>query len=492
MSDQRATKRERSLRFRRRIRQGKAVSPVVATLILILIAVAAAAALYLWLVNWQGGITKGIGSPGAQATLTIGGSTSVYPFDQLAVTQFQQNQTDVVISNNQGGSGAGMLAVCNGAVDIGAASFPVTPSGLVSSYGCSANVANTADVTTVAYDAVDVIVPLANTHGLLSISYDTVALIYADATVVAGGHPSLISTTTAYSAITMNNASLPTTPVIPIPGTVVAGTPSTYLLWDQIPAAVAGAVVNGVTQSAIAAPAEGTLNVVSCGASAPASFDTCYTLGGGAASSTCGWTVCAGGNAAITTLARSDASGTTQSFEARILDAGSSNSFASQATLNSAGSAGFNGCGSSNYISDCGFVATATASGNPAVVSGVAADANSIGYASDGVARSAGSVYLVPFTGVAQSIASDKAATGSPSFGGILPTTGSTGTIANGIKGPSTPSDYYIGYLGWRPFDLVTLTQATGESAAFLTFVLDPANNIALAGEAQEVSIYSV
>ena len=54
-----------------------------ATLILILIAVAAAAALYLWLVAWQGGVTSGIGSPGAQYTLRIGGSTSVYPFAQL-------------------------------------------------------------------------------------------------------------------------------------------------------------------------------------------------------------------------------------------------------------------------------------------------------------------------------------------------------------------------------------------------------------------------
>jgi len=65
MSDKRKM-RQRRQSFRRLHGEKKAVSPVVATLILILIAVAAAAALYLWLVAWQGGVTKGIGSPGAQ------------------------------------------------------------------------------------------------------------------------------------------------------------------------------------------------------------------------------------------------------------------------------------------------------------------------------------------------------------------------------------------------------------------------------------------
>ncbi|MCI4373195.1 MAG: hypothetical protein L3K02_06085, partial [Thermoplasmata archaeon] len=103
------------------------MSPVVATLILILIAVAAASALYLWLVTWQGSITGGIGNQHVQSTLTIGGSTSVYPFDQVAVSWFEQNETDVAVTDSQGGSGAGMLAVCNGADQVGAASFPENP-----------------------------------------------------------------------------------------------------------------------------------------------------------------------------------------------------------------------------------------------------------------------------------------------------------------------------------------------------------------------------
>ncbi|MCI4330821.1 MAG: substrate-binding domain-containing protein [Thermoplasmata archaeon] len=99
---------------------------MVATLILILVAVAAAAALYLWLSGWQAGITKGIGSPNAQYSITIGGSTTVYPFDQTIVPWFEQNNSNVVVSDNPGGSGAGILAVCAGQVDIGAASRAIT------------------------------------------------------------------------------------------------------------------------------------------------------------------------------------------------------------------------------------------------------------------------------------------------------------------------------------------------------------------------------
>ncbi len=466
--------------------ENRAVSPVVATLILILIAVAAAAALYLWLVGWQGTVTKGIGSPGAQPTLTIGGSTSVYPFDQLAVAQFEQNETDVVVSDNQGGSGAGMLAVCSGAVDLGAASFPVTADGLVTSYGCSSSVETTAQITTVAYDAVDVITSDSNTHGLLSINYDTLTLIYEDATVTQKGTPTMVTDTEDGG--------------LPIPSGIPNDTKN--LEWSEIPAAVGGYALGSVTENNTALDNNTTLSVKA---------DTGHTVSEGAlgdvvevntstgANSTetpCGFSICASGDAPIDTVDRSDASGTTQSFEARLIDADCPSAgcdganFASQSTLNSPGSAGFTGCGSNNYISDCGWVATTAASGNPAVVAAVAADANSIGYASDGIARAAGTVNLIPFVGVGQSPATDKAA--SDWYGGILPTTGSSGTIALGIKSSATPSDYTTGYLGWRPFELVSITPLTGEALAFVNFVTNPGNNANLAAEAQEVSIYSI
>jgi len=489
MNDKKARLRERRRSYRRQLRgENKAVSPVVATLILILIAVAAAAALYLWLVVWQGNITNGIGTQHAEPTLTIGGSTSVYPFDSLAVTQFQQNNSDVVISNNQGGSGAGMLAVCAGQVDLGAASFPVDVPTLMSTYNCPASDASTIVVTTVAYDAVDIIVPSANPHGVLSMNYDTLALIYEDATVAAGGHPTLLTTTEAGGV---------TIPATGIPKDAAG------LLWNQIPAAVGGATLN-LFEGVTATPITEQLGVVlatggvACGPTNVAANqnDICDATPATPSGTPCGFLVCAGslttGGNAIQTAGRSDASGTTQSFEARLIDAASSTAFATMSQLNSPGSAGFNGCGGTNYISDCGYVATVTGNGNPGVIASVAGNANEIGYASDGLARASGSgVGLVAFVGVGQS--ANQYMSADPTwYGGILPTTGGSGTIALGIQAPTKTSDYAGGYLGWRPFDIVSLTALTGVAQEFITFTMDPANNINLAAESQEVSVYSV
>jgi flagellin-like protein len=478
------TKRiERSQRFRR-LRRGenrqRAVSPVVATLILILIAVAAAAALYLWLVAWQGNITGGIGQPTAQYTVSIGGSTSVYPFDSLAVNQFEQNNSDVVISNNQGGTGAGMLAVCSGSVDIGTASSLETPAGLEASDGCPTS-ANTAPVVQIfAYDAVDVIVQNANPHGLVSISYDTLAYIYA--TQTPGGGALLVPNS-------INEAAFPTGYTT----TVTAGA----LAWDQIPAAV-----NGVTVGTTVETTTGVTVGASAATCSGAADDICET--GGA--TPCGWSVCAGGSgtflatASIDTIARSDASGTTQTFEARVLGATSPTAFDGTTSLLAASASftglGFSGCGSNNLISDCGYAATKTANGNPGVIAAVAGDGNAIGYASDGLARASTSGVTcqnVPTAkcGIGLQVPGQSAA--------VQPALGASGSIAGGIvnggfgtPGLTTTLSISASYGGARPFSYVTLGVATGEVQRFIQFVLDPANNIALASESAEVSIYSI
>ncbi|HYA70638.1 MAG TPA: substrate-binding domain-containing protein [Thermoplasmata archaeon] len=470
----------RRQRFRRRLRgEGKAVSPVVATLILILIAVAAAAALYLWLVAWQGGVTKGIGSPGAQYTVTIGGSTSVYPFDQVAVSYFEGNNSDVVIANNQGGTGAGMIAVCNGQVDIGASSTAQTVAGLQSNDGCPAST----QIQIVAYDAVDVITPVANVHGLVSINFDTLALVYADATVLSHGTPTLVPTTE-------NGQTIPTG--IPTPATVTTANP---LVWDQIPAVVLGATV-GTTTQALSAGVGGviTTDYTPCG-----SGDLC------AVSAThdtpCGFTVCAGGTAAgsaagdyaatIVTVARSDASGTTQTFEARLLDATSGTAFATTFS-----GIGFGGCGSNNLIADCGYTSTLTGNGNPGVISTVAGNPDAIGYASDGLARLSSSGVTC------QGIASNGCGVGLESVGqsaAVQPSLGSSGSIAIGTilggfgpAGQTTTKTIASAYGGARPFEYVTTSAPTGEVQRYINFVMQPGNNIAIASASDEVSYYSV
>jgi flagellin-like protein len=445
--------------YRRFQREQKAVSPVVATLILILIAVAAAAALYLWLVAWQGGVTGTVGQPAPQTTVTIGGSTSVYPFTQLAVTQFQQNQSDIAVSLQQGGSGAGMLSVCANNVDIGEASALETVTQLQESvasggYGCPQTPAPV--ITTVAYDAVDVIVATANAHGLVSVSADTLLTIYE---ANGGGHGAF--TGSAPAGYTFPQANGVTDAALTVASTGIA--------WETIPACVAATVTCGGAGN----PTEATVATVGAGVVCPAGGNQICATGAGA--SPCGWSVCAGGTVAapgtdvIQQWGRSDTSGTEQSFTARILGIGDS--------AGTTAGLGFSGCSPDGQLASCGINPTHLGNGNPGVITGVAGSADAIGFASDGLVRATGSgVNFVPLEAVGQTVA-------------VTPTTGSSGTIANGIlsAGPVTGQ-----YAGWRPFEYVTLGNPTGETERFIQFVLQPQNNQAFATESAEVSIYSI
>jgi len=58
---------------------------------------------------------------GSQASLTVGGSTTIYPVTALATAAFEA-QYGAQITNSNGGSGAGMQGVIDGDLDIGAAS----------------------------------------------------------------------------------------------------------------------------------------------------------------------------------------------------------------------------------------------------------------------------------------------------------------------------------------------------------------------------------
>jgi flagellin-like protein len=458
--------------FRRMQKQKKAVSPVVATLILILIAVAAAAALYLWLVSWQTGVTNGVGSPGAQYTVSIGGSTSVYPFDSYAVTQFEQNNSDVVVSNNQGGSGAGMLSVCANNVDIGTASSLETVTQLEEpiasgGYGCQSF--PTPTITTVAYDAVDVIVATANTHGLANVGADTLLTIY-----IANGGGIGAFTGSAPHGYTFPQAN----------GVSYGATVTTGIVWDQIPACVTGTAACGGAGNPAEAPttaAPAGANTGTVMAACPSGVDICTPV---ADTSPCGFTVCAGpfgastptvisGTAtdAVQQWGRADTSGTEQSFTARILGLGDS--------AGTAAGLGFSGCSPDGQLASCGInpPTAQLGNGNPAVISGVAAHPDAIGFASDGLARASGSgVTFLGFESVGQTSA-------------VTPTTGSSGTIANGILSAGAVTAQYQ---GWRPFEYVTLGTPTGETERFIQFVLDPANNQAFATESAEVSIYSI
>jgi flagellin-like protein len=451
-------RRQRFRRLRRGETRSRAVSPVVATLILILIAVAAAAALYLWLVAWQGGVTSGIGSPGAQYTLSIGGSTSAYPFDTYAVTQFEQNNTDVVISNNQGGTGAGMAAVCSGQLDIGMASAPQVDATLISNDACPQTVVQ----ETVAYDGVDAIVPTANVHGLQSLSWDTLQSIYVASST---SQSALTSNVFAIGALHANGMTDPFQPAA-----------LTGFTWDEIPACAPAQAVcaNG---AADLATTTGT-TVTPC--TSPNANDICA-----ATLTPCGFTVCAGGTGAgtaagqfgatITTYARSEVSGTTQSFIARLMAVG--------ATGTTPQGIGFTGCSGDNQFDGCGITIAHTGTGNPAVISDVAGSEDSIGYASDGLVQQTGSgVIPINFQGFGQSIVIT-----------LSPESNALKYIAAGIAAYNGGSwtATTVAYVGWRPFVAVETAPPTGETLRYLQFVMDPANNENFASEAAEISVYA-
>jgi flagellin-like protein len=478
---------ERAQRFRR-LRRGenraRAVSPVVATLILILIAVAAAAALYLWLVAWQGGVTSGIGSPGAQYTLTIGGSTSAYPFATTAAAWFDANNSDVVVSVNQGGSGAGMAAVCSGQVDIGQASTfygsgaqpAATPSYIQTNYGCPSTVA----VEVVAYDGVDPIVATGNPHGLQSLSWDTLQAIY-----VAGSTEIPAANTNLHlpGALTMGNdaASQTGAPVL------VATPAAAGFAWDQIPACAAATVGDcgntyafGVTSVAVQASDVPSGTEVAC-AAVGFTNDLCDAAATDA--TTCGWTVCAGGataaaqEATIVPVSRSDVSGTTQGFIARDLAVGASGGTPL--------GIGFTGCGGDNQFDGCNMAYTAadTASGNPAVIQLVAGSPNAIGYASDGLAQASNAVVVGGFQGYGQTVVVN-----------IAGESTALAAIAKGIADHESNAATYAtdqAYVGWRPFLNVETAPPTGEALRYLQFVMDPANNEAIAAASAEISVYA-
>ena len=338
MEERENVRMKRRRDYRRLRQQNKAVSPVVATLILILVAVAAAAALYLWLTGWQAGITKTIGSPTPTATLTIGGSTTVYPYDQTVVTWFQQNHSNIVVSNNQGGSGAGVIAVCNGQVDIGASSRAMTSAELAACPG--------AFQTRLAFSAVEPIVSATNAQGFTANSASSgfqqqvLALIYE---INGGGANGALGVTAA---------------------TIASVSPATWGL-------------------AIGAPS------VACPAGVPGLAGNCYAWHdipnnwGSAGCSSAGTTTCTygGSAAAIKVYHRADNSGTEETFTTKLLGAS---------------------CGSDKQLGSCGITAAVGETGNAALLAAVGADPLGLGFNDFGFVATTPSVHGLSFENASQ------------------------------------------------------------------------------------------
>jgi flagellin-like protein len=133
-------------------RDARGISPIVATLMLVLITVAAAVAFYMFETGWQKTATSNVGDGTVSSTqLTMTGSTTVTDLMNTMVPAFQQNNSGFKVSYTGTGSGAGLLAIEKGTVDMGMISDPMNDviSGTTSAYP---NLV----ATTIAYDGVSI------------------------------------------------------------------------------------------------------------------------------------------------------------------------------------------------------------------------------------------------------------------------------------------------------------------------------------------------
>jgi flagellin-like protein len=114
--------------LRRMKKDVRAISPIVATLLLVLITVAAATAFFVFETQWQKSATNNVGNgtigDDSKGVVTMAGSTTVSDLMTQMVPAFEQNNTGVKISYTGSGSGAGLLAIEGGSVQIGMISDP--------------------------------------------------------------------------------------------------------------------------------------------------------------------------------------------------------------------------------------------------------------------------------------------------------------------------------------------------------------------------------
>ncbi|MGP8077096.1 MAG: archaellin/type IV pilin N-terminal domain-containing protein [Thermoplasmata archaeon] len=444
--------RERRLGYRRHKRNEKAVSPVVATLILILIAVAAAAALYLWLTGWQGSVTSSIGKPSIPSDLkfSIGGSTTVYPLSQLAIKWYEQNNTNNNITDQQGGSVAGVEAWCLGHVDVAAASSSFTTSQLIGD-GCSASLADNAVQTVVAVD------------GLVGIVSTKNPGVWTHATAApAGKVPSAdisFNATTMYALYAAASSKTPVTNTLAYPGQAgpaytlpnwlcgtTAVSPADTLYKTCLLEGVANGGNHGFTFGVIPFPAG--CNVA-----------LALPVVGG-----CVWGTLNTNTTA--TYDRADSGGTEQGFSQKYLAIpkdGSSNS-----------------CGTDNQLESCNIIATHHEVGNVLVAAGVAADPNGIGFNSYGQASANPGVIIGGYQGLAAVGQTQQTTPILPTIPNVL------GTYKGTVTGAAS-------YQPWRVLEYVTngVPPVGSIESNYIQFVLGSSVNQALGVQTGYISLYA-
>jgi phosphate transport system substrate-binding protein len=206
-------------------RDKSAISPIVATLMLVLITVAAAVAFYMFETGWQKSATANVGDGTVSSTqLTMTGSTTVTDLMNKMVPAFEQNNSGFKVSYTGTGSGAGLIAIEKGQVDMGMISDDMNSvtTGTTTAYP---NLVS----TTIAYDGVDIF-------------FAQATLAYHGITIAAGKNINMYTS--------LAQAIYGSTSVAP-----------TITTWTQFEAAISNQTTNGVTTTADSAHGSDLLNV---------------------------------------------------------------------------------------------------------------------------------------------------------------------------------------------------------------------------------------
>ncbi len=398
---------------RKLAKNAQAVSPVIATLMLVLVSVGSAGAFYAWQSGWQGGIENeiGTGNDWKNADIVIGGSSTVYEFSALAAPMFEDEyENRYRVSIQKGGSGAGITAVGTGVVDIGSASKDLS----ASDYEKYPDL----EVFKVAVDAVVMIVPSANTHGLQSIDRTTLQDMYKIKTdapansllqyanIPAGGP---IAWTTVPSTVTPTHDDvLLTIPANTFPSATMTGSGFCYVI---------GSVTNAYCNYTAAA---GTVTLTLVNGALPAAsenvdvWDCCITAGN------------------VETYERSEESGTEGVFVNKVL-----------------------GEAKDYQLSSYGYEADYAVESNQALIEELKLNSDGIAFMSFGIADSSGDVEVID-------LSIDNTNVITPSKNTILGKTG------------------YDQYPGARPINYITNGEPSGLVKIYLDYVMQPEVNLNL------------
>lgn len=114
----------------------EAVSPVVATLLLVLVAAGAAIGFGVFLNGFQKNTQSKVSGEAPAEVLHIGGSSTVFELTEKALPTWNSAHPSIKIDDQEGGSDAGLIAICHQSVDIGASSKPFPKTGTPSLASC--------------------------------------------------------------------------------------------------------------------------------------------------------------------------------------------------------------------------------------------------------------------------------------------------------------------------------------------------------------------